>query len=78
MAEPEPQSLTDEAFHAVWGDPAGNVFAVGGEFDRAITTDGVRSTRAPQKFLYAVSELTVVRRSPTCERTMFDGVVADS
>ena len=38
---PEPQDLTDEAFHAAWGDPQGNVFAVGGKFDRAITTDGV-------------------------------------
>ncbi|MEJ7599676.1 MAG: hypothetical protein WKG01_17345 [Kofleriaceae bacterium] len=37
----EAHGLTTEAFHAAWGDPEGNVFAVGGKFDRAFTTDGV-------------------------------------
>jgi hypothetical protein len=33
--------LTTETLHAAWSDDDGNVFAVGGKFDRPITIDGV-------------------------------------
>ena len=33
--------LTIETLHAAWSDADGNLFAVGGKFDRPITTDGV-------------------------------------
>ena len=36
----EPHGLTVQPLHAVWSTPDA-VFAVGGQFDRAITTDGV-------------------------------------
>ena len=37
----DPHGLTTEALHAVWTDADGNLFAVGGKFDRALTIDGV-------------------------------------
>src|SRR5690606_27986869 len=37
----DPHGLTTEALHAAWSDAAGNLFAVGGKFDQALTTDGV-------------------------------------
>lgn len=37
----DPHGLTTEALHAAWSDAEGNLFAVGGKFDRAITIDGV-------------------------------------
>jgi hypothetical protein len=37
----ERHGLTTEALHAAWVDADGNVFAVGGKFDRALTIDGV-------------------------------------
>ncbi|MBA3503539.1 MAG: hypothetical protein H0T65_24470 [Deltaproteobacteria bacterium] len=33
--------LTDETLHAAWSDADGNLFAVGGKFDRPLTIDGV-------------------------------------
>lgn len=33
--------LTGESLHAAWSDDEGNLFAVGGKFDRALTIDGV-------------------------------------
>ena len=38
---PDSHGLTIEALHAAWADADGNLFAVGGRFDRAPTTDGV-------------------------------------
>ncbi|MBA3455777.1 MAG: hypothetical protein H0T42_21960 [Deltaproteobacteria bacterium] len=37
----DPHGLTTEALHATWLDADGNLFAVGGKFDRAQTLDGV-------------------------------------
>lgn len=37
----DPHGLTTKSLHAAWADGDGNLFAVGGEFDRAITIDGV-------------------------------------
>ncbi len=37
----DPHGLSTEALHAAWVDPEGNLYAVGGKFDRAFTTDGV-------------------------------------
>jgi len=37
----ETHGLTVETLHATWADAEGNVFAVGGKFDRAPTIDGV-------------------------------------
>lgn len=37
----DPHGLTTEALHAAWSDADGNLFAVGGKFDRALTIDGV-------------------------------------
>lgn len=37
----DPHGLTTESLHAAWVDADGNLFAVGGDFDRALTTDGV-------------------------------------
>ena len=37
----ETHGLTIEALHAAWADDDGNLFAVGGKFDRAITLDGI-------------------------------------
>ncbi len=39
--ESESQRLTTESLHAAWSDADGNVFAVGGRFDRTPTTNGV-------------------------------------
>jgi hypothetical protein len=33
--------LTEETLHAAWADADGNLFAVGGKFDRPLTIDGV-------------------------------------
>jgi hypothetical protein len=33
--------MTNETLHATWSDEQGNMFAVGGKFDRPITIDGV-------------------------------------
>lgn len=38
---PDSHGLTTRPLHAAWADAEGNLFAVGGNFDRAITTDGV-------------------------------------
>ena len=37
----DPHGKTTEALHAAWSDAEGNLFAVGGKFDRALTIDGV-------------------------------------
>ena len=37
----ETHGLTTESLHAAWADADENVFAVGGQFDRALTTEGV-------------------------------------
>jgi hypothetical protein len=37
----DPHGLTTETLHAAWADVDGNFFAVGGQFDRAITIEGV-------------------------------------
>jgi hypothetical protein len=37
----DPHGLTTETFHAAWSDDQGNLFAVGGKFDRAPTIDGM-------------------------------------
>jgi hypothetical protein len=37
----DPHGLTTKSLHAAWADEDGNVFVAGGDFDRAITTDGV-------------------------------------
>jgi hypothetical protein len=37
----DPHGLTTESLHSAWADADNNVFAVGGDFDRAITTKGV-------------------------------------
>ncbi len=37
----DPHGLTTESLHAAWADADGNLFAVGGKFDRALTIDGV-------------------------------------
>jgi len=37
----DPHGLTTEALHAAWSDAEGNLYAVGGKFDRALTIDGV-------------------------------------
>jgi len=37
----DPQELTIESLHAAWSTAEGELFAVGGKFDRAITIDGV-------------------------------------
>ncbi len=37
----DPHGLTTESLHAAWSDADGNLFAVGGKFDRALTIDGV-------------------------------------
>lgn len=38
---PDAHGLTTKPLHAAWADAEGNLFAVGGNFDRAITTEGV-------------------------------------
>jgi hypothetical protein len=38
---PEMHGLTTETLHAAWADSDGNLFAVGGKFDRTPTLDGV-------------------------------------
>ena len=38
---PDTHGLTIESLHAAWSDDDGNLFAVGGKFDRALTIDGV-------------------------------------
>ncbi|MDB4961826.1 MAG: hypothetical protein JWP01_1825 [Myxococcales bacterium] len=37
----EKHALTSESLHSAWVDDDGNLFAVGGKFDRALTIDGV-------------------------------------
>lgn len=37
----DPHELTIEPLHAAWSTPEGELFAVGGKFDRAVTIDGV-------------------------------------
>ncbi len=44
---PDQHRLTTEAFHAAWSDADGNLFAVGGKFDRAPTIDGVIVFKGP-------------------------------
>lgn len=39
--EADAHGKTPEALHAAWSDADGNLFAVGGKFDRAVTIDGV-------------------------------------
>jgi hypothetical protein len=39
--EADAQDLTQEDFHAVWIDPAGGVWAVGGQFDQPVTKAGM-------------------------------------
>ncbi len=49
---PEVHGLTTESLHAAWADDDGDLFAVGGKFDRALTTDGVllyKGTATPAK-----------------------------
>lgn len=38
---PDSHGLTIETLHAAWSDDDGNLFTVGGKFDRALTIDGV-------------------------------------
>lgn len=38
---PDPHGLTTQTLHAAWATPTGDLFAVGGQFDRALTLDGV-------------------------------------
>ncbi|MBA3395933.1 MAG: hypothetical protein H0T89_25100 [Deltaproteobacteria bacterium] len=38
---PDRHLLTTKPLHAAWADDDGNLFVVGGEFDRALTLDGV-------------------------------------
>lgn len=37
----DPHGLSSKSLHAAWLDADGNLFAVGGDFDRALTTGGV-------------------------------------
>jgi hypothetical protein len=46
----DPHGLTTEALHAAWSDAEGNLFAVGGKFDRAITIDGVLLYKGKAEF----------------------------
>jgi hypothetical protein len=43
----DPQELSTENMHAVWVDPDGGVWAVGGKFDQPMTKDGVLLFRGP-------------------------------
>lgn len=38
---PDPHGLTSRSLHAAWADDDGNLFAVGGDFDRTLTLDGM-------------------------------------
>lgn len=45
----DPHGLTTETLHAAWSDADGNLFAVGGQFDRAVTIEGVMLFKGPLK-----------------------------